>query len=416
MTDTPSCKPITIVEFEEFASHAAYGNFQQSAGMRRLSMERGRKVDQLGVYEHGELVAATQVAYTRTRFGWLGSIWLGPIGKLDGDVIASLTKGIREAAKRRRAYAVHMWPPLVLQRHESDGTPIGDRHEDIIGMFTSQGWRHRPLETGYGTVVNRWVYVKDLTGIHDGDKLMASFTPRMRTSIRKARSMGVHVREIDSSELATFADIERQTAERRGFKVQGERYFRQFKKAFGDRAHFMLAEIDTKEYLSACRQTVTELDGRIGSLESKQAAHPTSRTARQLKDAKENRKSAQERLEDAVSLRSEGDRIPVASSLFVEHPMEVVYLFSGSVERYRRFYAPALIQYEAMLHLCVERGICRYNFYGITGMFDDPDDEGRGVLEFKQGFSGYVEELAGEFVLPVNHLVCLAHSVCTGTF
>ena len=40
--------------------------------------------------------------------------------------------------------------------------------------------------------------------------------------------------------------------------------------------------------------------------------------------------------------------------------------------------------------------------YGIDGVFDDPDDEGRGVLEFKQGFNGYVEELPGEFVLPVK--------------
>ncbi len=58
----------------------------------------------------------------------------------------------------------------------------------------------------------------------------------------------------------------------------------------------------------------------------------------------------------------------------------------------------ALIQYEAMLRLCVEQGIARYNFYGIDGVFDDPNSEGRGVLEFKQGFNGYVEELPGEFM------------------
>ena len=57
-----------------------------------------------------------------------------------------------------------------------------------------------------------------------------------------------------------------------------------------------------------------------------------------------------------------------------------------------------------MLHLCVEKGVSRYNFYGIDGVFDDPDDEGRGVLEFKQGFNGYVEELPGEFTLPVSKL------------
>ena len=36
--------------------------------------------------------------------------------------------------------------------------------------------------------------------------------------------------------------------------------------------------------------------------------------------------------------------------------------------------------------------------------FDEPEDEGRGVLEFKQGFNGYVEELMGSFVLPVRPL------------
>lgn len=28
-----------------------------------------------------------------------------------------------------------------------------------------------------------------------------------------------------------------------------------------------------------------------------------------------------------------------------------------------------------MLHLCVEKGVPRYNFYGISGVFDDPNDE-----------------------------------------
>ena len=37
-------------------------------------------------------------------------------------------------------------------------------------------------------------------------------------------------------------------------------------------------------------------------------------------------------------------------------------------------------------------------------MFDHPEDDGRGVLEFKQGFNGYVEELPGEFTLPVSKL------------
>ena len=94
--------------------------------------------------------------------------------------------------------------------------------------------------------------------------------------------------------------------------------------------------------------------------------------------------------------------LPAAASMFVSHPNEVVYQYSGSLEEYKPFYASALIQYEAMLHLCVEKGVPRYNFYGISGVFDDPNDEGRGVLEFKQGFNGYVEQMVGTFTLPVD--------------
>ncbi|MDY3689920.1 MAG: peptidoglycan bridge formation glycyltransferase FemA/FemB family protein, partial [Bifidobacterium pseudolongum] len=43
--------------------------------------------------------------------------------------------------------------------------------------------------------------------------------------------------------------------------------------------------------------------------------------------------------------------------------------------------------------------------------------EGRGVLEFKQGFNGYVEELPGEFMRVLRpalyRLERLAHTVCS---
>ena len=61
----------------------------------------------------------------------------------------------------------------------------------------------------------------------------------------------------------------------------------------------------------------------------------------------------------------------------MEHARETVYLFSGSVEKYKPFYASALIQHDAMLHLCVERGGTRYNFYGINCVFIDNETRRR---------------------------------------
>ena len=73
-------------------------------------------------------------------------------------------------------------------------------------------------------------------------------------------------------------------------------------------------------------------------------------------------------------------------------PQETTYLFSGSYTEFNKFYAPALLQKYVMLE-SIKRGIPKYNFLGIQGIFDGSD----GVLRFKQNFNGYIVRKAGTF-------------------
>ena len=72
----------------------------------------------------------------------------------------------------------------------------------------------------------------------------------------------------------------------------------------------------------------------------------------------------------------------------------------------RRFIGPAIIESLRRNHVPAEdldRAVDIYrSYYGDRAVFDDPNDEGRGVLEFKQGFNGYVEQMVGKFTLPVD--------------
>ena len=82
----------------------------------------------------------------------------------------------------------------------------------------------------------------------------------------------------------------------------------------------------------------------------------------------------------------------LAGSLFIYMPQETTYLFSGSYTEFNKFYAPALLQKYVMLE-SIKRGIPKYNFLGIQGIFDGSD----GVLRFKQNFNGYIVRKAGTF-------------------
>ena len=401
-------RPLRDDEFEQLSQRMAEGSFQQSLSMRDMAQAHGASTSLVGVVdEHDEPVAGAMIAYTPSRFGPVGSVWAGPLCDPDApDMVSAVSEAILEDGRRHHALSISCWPNDVYRRHHSDGSADGAADGALMRDYTRAHWRHQGFGTGYDSVMNRWVYVKDLTGISSERALLESYSKRTQWSVTRARSMGVVVREVGESEFGMFAQIEQQTAERRRFAFRGERYFHDFAHAFGARAHFMVAYIDTARYLESMQRKASDLQALVDSIGAKMQARETTKLRRRYNEESSNLAAVNKRLQAARELAARGDMLPAACSLFVEHPNEVVYLFSGSLEEFKPFYASALIQHEAMLRLCVERGIDRYNFYGIDGVFDDPHSEGHGVLEFKQGFNGYVEELPGEFTLPVSRVRC----------
>ena len=101
-------------------------------------------------------------------------------------------------------------------------------------------------------------------------------------------------------------------------------------------------------------------------------------------------------------IASDGPVIPVEAGVYFWHPNEVVCLSSGEDDRFMDYYPSSLIHFEAMLD-CIARGVERFNFYGISGIFD-ANDPSYGVWQFKTRFGGFVEELPGKFTLPVDGL------------
>lgn len=393
---------ITPAELDAFSAAQVQGSFQQTSQMAAMGAFNG-PVDYVGVKRGDKLIAACYVVYTRSRFGLEGSVWCGPLCDYDNpQVVEAMTEALRRSAKAHHAISVSCWPAAVYRLHDLDGKPTSDPDTTMMDNMARFGWKHGGFTVGYESVVNRWNFVKGLDGIHDEKELLASFGKRAQWSVKRAQSMGVHVREIGPDEFDVFADIERRTGERRGFATRGADYFRQFKQAYGADAHFMLAEIHIAEYVADMTAKREALQAKVARLQAKYDERPTTRIERQLGEESRNLAAADKRLAEVEGYARKGDVLPAAASMFVSHPNEVVYQYSGSLEEYKPFYASALIQYEAMLHLCVEKGVPRYNFYGISGVFDDPNDEGRGVLEFKQGFNGYVEQMVGKFTLPVD--------------
>ena len=154
-------------------------------------------------------------------------------------------------------------------------------------------------------------------------------------SVKRAQSMGVHVRELSDDELGVFARIEQQTAERRSFEYRGEAYFHRFKEAFGSKAHFMVAEIHIDEYVADMTSKREALSAKVANIDRQKRRTPHHQNRTSAGEETRNLAAAEKRLNEAAEFAKDGDVLPAAASLFVEHPREVIYLFSGSVEQYK---------------------------------------------------------------------------------
>ena len=402
-------RELTDDELDALSARLPEGNFQQTSMMRRLASRHGAAVDVVGVVDADDTpLAGAMIVVTPSRFGHEGSVWQGPLcDPHDRPLMAALTDAIRRAAARRGAYSVTCWPYDVYRRHRSDGTADGEPDETMMATYAALGWRHHGFDVGYGSLINRWSYVKDLHGIGDEKSLLDSYAKNTRRNVKIARNSAVEVERIGRDRLATFHAICELSCEKQGFRNRSLAYFEDLYDTFGESAEFLVASIDMRAYLASWER---KRDGFLKDIDRLERSLDTTRypdaVDRKLDTARSTYEASLRRVEQAHAyLAEDGERVPVAAALFVWHRRECVYLFSGSNEKYAKFYAPTAIQHHAMMQ-CLERGMERYNFYGISGVFDDPDDPGRGVLEFKQGFDGYVEELPGAFTLPVDRVRC----------
>ncbi len=138
--------------------------------------------------------------------------------------------------------------------------------------------------------------------------LLKSFDSQRKRNIKKAQKYGVKVRFLEVDEIDIFMDLYLDTSERQGFFTHPnpKEYFTNFKKSYGDKV--------------------------------------------------------------LIPLAKEGNILNLASGIYFETPYEMVYNSGASSSKYAQFVGPYMMHFE-MMNYCMDKGISRYNFYGVSGDF-----------------------------------------------
>ena len=420
--------------FDALSASHPQGNYQQTSAMGDVRVASGVEVSYVGVLEDGALVAASMLEVHRSRLSTFAEVHDGPLCDLeDAELTRFLFDGLKARARAAGAAQLAITPELPYRGRDTNGRPLPQEGSDepwpdfvpveapagksqvAFDNLLACGFVHEGFDTAYNAVP-RWRYVKDLTGITNEQELLESYAKHTRRNLRIVEASFVTVERVGRDQLKTFHDVCELSCEKQGFENRPVEYFELLYDHLGDDAEFYIAFIDCAALMASVVEKRDEFAAEIRHLRGPEDEEPRSKKARRkLADVTEKYEGQLKRIERIQAfLDADGERIPAAGALFVRHPREYVYLFSGSNPVYAEYCAATALQHHAMCR-CLEEGVTRYNLYGINGVFDDPKDPGRGLLWFKQGFNGYVEEMMGSFTLTVKPVAFaikrLAHKV-----
>ena len=389
---------ITEKEYREFWENHPLKTFLSAPEISKLRQKSNWDTYYVGVKEKKKIIAATMLLAHKRHFNKYE--FYSPRGYLldfnNHDLVNFFTEELKKYIKDKNGYVLRIDPYVIYKERDIDGNIVEDgvNNEKVVENLLNLGFIKVPVENKEQV---GWMFSLGLEGKTE-EQILIEMKPNTRNQIRKTEKFGISVNEIGYDELDRFQSIMEETSKRKGFANRKLEYYQEMYKLFHDKneVKFFITELNLKNYIEGLEAERVEKENKINSLTD----------AKYNDGAKKNLTneiaSIDKRIAESKEIieKNGSDVITLSGSMFMLIKPEVIYLSSGNYEEYMKFNSQYLIQWE-LIKYGIENGFKKHNFYGIPENINThPKDYG--IYEFKRGFNGYVEELIGEFALPIT--------------
>ncbi|MDR2799028.1 MAG: aminoacyltransferase [Bifidobacteriaceae bacterium] len=333
------------IEFQEFAEANPQANFNQTLAMKKVREDLDLETKLLGIKAASEsseekIVAAALVAIINSRIKSAG-IYYGPlIDFSDKKLLEFWTRNLKEYLNNLGVVHCFINPNFVYAVHDNDGNIMDGAYkaDKEFQNLQNSGYLHNGWTMTGTDASNRWHYLKDLSPYFENYEDL----------------------------IMSFRSTTRQR-------------IRKYK----------------KNNLTVKELNESEIDIFLNLLDDSAKKHGFIPRDRDYFESLIKRFSNDGYLKLLCAFTE--DNVPISASLFVIYAGQCIYFHSGNDMNYIKLSGSYALQ-DYMFKYCLENKIPIYNFLGFDAVFDKPN----GVLDFKRGFKGFIEELPGSFELPIK--------------
>ena len=401
---------ITEEEYRKYWENHPLKAFLSAPEIGELRKSNGWDVYFVGVKKKSDVAAAAMIVSHKRHFGKYE--FYAPRGVLvdyeDKELLNYFLKEIKKFVKEHHGYIFRMDPYVIYKERDIDGNIVegGEDHSDVVSFLEEFGFKKVSIpemeQVG-------WMFSLPLEG-KSREQILKEMKPNTRNTIRKTEKIGITVKELGYDELDRFQNIMVETGERKNFSIRSVDYYKKMYELFHDKGEvkYYVTELDLVKYKEKLEEEKKNATEKLSSLSD------AKYNDGQRKNLENEIASYEKRIKEAEDIRKEKntDVITLSGSMFMIIEPEVIYLSSGNYEEFMKFNSQYLLQW-MMIQYGIEHGFKKHNFYGIPANINEhPKDYG--IYEFKRGFNGIVEELIGEFELPITwhyYLIKFIHKI-----
>ena len=389
---------LTEKEYQKFWENHPLKTFLSAPKIAKLREKSNWKSYFVGVKENKKVVAAALLLSHKRKFNV--NEFYSPRGFLldynNKELLTFFVEKVKEFAKSKNGYILRIDPYVIYKQRDINGDIVedGEDNSHVVEHLTSLGFKKVKTENMEQV---GWMFSLGLEGKTE-EQILKEMKPNTRNTIRKAEKLGITMTELSYDELDRFQNIMEETGERKNFAVRNVEYFQNMYNLFheSNEVKYYVTELNLKEYTKRLNEEIKEKEEKLSNLGD------AKYNDGQRKNISSEIESLKKRIDDAKEImnKTNKDIITLSGSMFILIDPEIIYLSSGNYEEYMRFNSQYLIQWE-LIKYGIKNNFKKHNFYGIPANINEhPKDYG--IYEFKKGFNGYVEELIGEFELPLK--------------
>lgn len=397
-------------EFKKFADKHEQITFHQTINWGNLKKTNGWIPHYIGAFINKKVVAGALILEKPTPLK--KNMFYSPRGFLidynNKKLLKEFTIEIKKYLKNKNGIFCKIDPYVIHKERDIDGNIIKDGIDNTtaINNLKDLGYKHFGFNLMQDTLQPRWMFTLTFNGKNE-EEIMKEMDPKTRQLLRKNERSCIKCREINYDEIKTFKDIMQHTGDRRDFIDRPLSYYQDMWNNLHDDGIFkiLFVELHTKEYINVLEEEINKLKQEIKERAYKKDNNILKMNEKKFnshqKQDEETIKRNEKKIKEIKALQKQyGDIITMGGISFLIYGDEVLSLNGGTYAEFMNFNSAYTLHWE-MVKYAINNGYKRYNFYGITGDFNESNPL-YGLYLFKRGFGGEVTELIGEFDLVIN--------------